>query len=285
MRFLRPAREFEAGSDRLCLGKQTKLMGVLNVTPDSFSDGGRYFDLLSAEKQALRLQDEGAHILDVGGESSRPGAKRVSVKEEMRRVLPVLKRLSRKIKIPVSIDTTKAEVARAALDCGVTIINDITALSGDRRMAGLIARHKASVVLMHMQKNPRTMQDNPTYRSVIQEVKKFLKRAAEKALEAGISRSKIMIDPGFGFGKTVDQNKQLLRSLHELADLELPLMVGLSRKSFIGEWLGKPVEHRLVGSLAAAAVAIQQGAHVLRVHDVMAHRELAAVVDDAFLTD
>ena len=254
-------------------------MGILNVTPDSFSDGGHYFQLAQAEKHALKLQDEGAHFLDIGGESTRPGATPVSAKEEIRRVVPVLKQISKKIKIPLSVDTTKYDVARAALDEGAEIVNDITALSGDKRMAKLIARGKASVVLMHMQKDPRTMQKEPKYRSVLKEVKSFLARAVDRALAAGIPKTKIMIDPGFGFGKTVEHNRRLLCGLHELAELEVPVLVGLSRKSFIGHLLGDPAEERLVGSLAAASVAIQQGAHVLRVHEVSAHRQLSVLVD------
>ena len=271
--------EFEAGRFRFCLGRETKIMGVLNVTPDSFSDGGRYFDPAMAEKHALRLQDEGAHFLDIGGESTRPGSKPVLFREEIRRVMPVLKRLSKKIKIPISIDTYKYEMAHAALDQGVTIVNDITALSGDPRMAKLIARSGASVILMHMQKDPRTMQKDPRYGSVLREVKAYLKRAAQKALEAGIPETKIALDPGFGFGKTIEHNRRLLCGLEELTELRLPLLVGLSRKSFIGRLLGTPVEQRLVGSLAAAAVAIQRGAHILRVHDVLAHRQLATLID------
>ena len=171
-------------------------MGVLNVTPDSFSDGGRYFAPALAEKQALRLQDEGAHFLDIGGESSRPGSRPVSAREEIRRVVPVLKRLRKKIKIPVSVDTTKSEVAHAALDEGAAIINDITALA-DKRMAPLIARYGASVVLMHMQGSPRDMQKKPRYRAVLKEVKAHLKRSMQKALDAGIERTKIAVDPGF----------------------------------------------------------------------------------------
>ena len=280
--FRRPLFEFEAGAFRFCLGHETKLMGVLNVTPDSFSDGGRYFDPALAEKQALRLQDEGAHFLDIGGESSRPGARPISARQEIRRLVPVLKRLSKKIKIPVSVDTCKYDVASAALDQGASVVNDITALGGDRRMAGLVARRRASVILMHMKGEPRTMQKNPSYVSVSKEVKASLKRSVEKALEAGIPKARIAVDPGFGFGKTVEHNLQLLKELDGLAALGFPVLVGLSRKSFIGYLLDAPVKERLAGSLAAAAVAIQHGAHILRVHDVSPHRQVAALMDRAF---
>lgn len=254
-------------------------MGVLNVTPDSFSDGGRFLDPALAEKRALTLQDEGAHFLDVGGESSRPGAHPVSAREEIRRILPVLKRLLKKIKIPISVDTTKHDVALAALDHGACIINDITALSGDRRMAKLIARHEASVILMHMQGRPGTMQKNPRYRDVVSDVKQFLKKAVQKALQAGIARDRVMVDPGFGFGKTMEHNMELLSRLDELGSLKLPLLVGLSRKSFLGHLLGVATPQRLAASLAAASVAIERGAHVLRIHDVSPHRQLALLVD------
>ena len=278
--FQRPRFDFQAGPFRFCLGPQTKIMGVLNVTPDSFSDGGRYFAPALAEKQALRLQDEGAHFLDIGGESSRPGSRPVPAREEIRRVVPVLKRLRKKIKIPVSVDTAKSEVAHAALDEGAVIINDISALA-DKRMAQLIARYGASVVLMHMQGSPQDMQKKPRYRAVLKEVKAHLRRSVQKALDAGIERTKIAVDPGFGFGKTTEHNFELLSGLEELSSLGLPTLVGLSRKSFIGRILGAPVEERLVGSLAAASVAIQRGAHILRVHDVAAHRQLAMLVDHA----
>ena len=253
-------------------------MAVLNVTPDSFSDGGRYLDPAIAEKKALQMQDEGAHILDIGGESSRPGSAPVSTREEIRRIAPVLKRLSKKIKIPVSVDTYKYDVAKAALDEGAVIVNDITAL-GDRRMAKLIARYGASVVLMHMRGTPASMQKDPRYRSVMKEVKTYLKRSVDRALDGGIRKTRIAIDPGFGFGKTVEHNLVLLRDLEEMRSFKLPVLVGLSQKSFLGQLLGVPVEERLAGSLAAASAAIQRGAHLLRVHEVRPHRRLAALLD------
>jgi dihydropteroate synthase len=271
--------EFIAGNTRFCLGNETKIMGVLNVTPDSFSDGGAFLDPGRAEAEAMRLRDEGAHILDIGGESSRPGARSVSWREEIRRILPVLKRLTRKIRIPISIDTYKYEVASAALDEGACIINDIQGLRSGKKLANLIARKKASVVLMHMRGTPRSMQKNPTYRNVVREVMTRLKRSVSMAREAGIERSRIMVDPGFGFGKTPEHNFELLSHLDQFARLGYPVLVGLSRKLFLGSLSGLPVGQRLFTSLAGASCAIERGAHVLRVHEVSPHRQVAAIMD------
>lgn len=276
--FRRPRFEFPAGKSRLRLGEETKLMAVLNVTPDSFSDGGRFLDPARAELEALRLQDEGAHILDVGGESSRPGAPAVSWRQELSRIRPVLRRILPKLKIPVSVDTTKPEVAEAALEEGASIINDITGLRS-KRLAKLIAARGASVVLMHMQGTPRTMQKKPRYGNVVRDVKASLARSAGRARSAGVPKSRILLDPGFGFGKTMEHNFSLLSRLAEFASLGYPVLVGLSRKSFLGNWLGLPVGDRLNVSVAAAVAAVERGAHVLRVHDVLAHRQAAAVAD------
>ena len=275
----RPLFNYTLGGAYLCLGRETKIMGVLNVTPDSFSDGGIFQDPDLAVRQALKMEREGAHIIDVGGESSRPGSRPVSAKEEIRRIKPVLKRLSKKIKIPISVDTHKHEVAHAALDEGVQVVNDIYALRGDNRLAKLIARYKAGVVLMHMQGDPATMQRAPRYRDLIKDIARVLKQAIHSALEAGIDRSSIAIDPGFGFGKTVEQNLEILSHLGDFSQLKYPLLVGLSRKSFIGSPATNAPAGRLYGSLGAAAVAIHRGAHILRVHDVLAHKELATMVD------
>jgi dihydropteroate synthase len=277
--FQRPLFDYCAGCARLSLGRETKIMGILNVTPDSFSDGGLFQKPKAALRRALLMQKAGAHLVDVGAESSRPGAKPVSAKEEIRRLRPVLKLLSKHVEIPISVDTYKVEVAHAALDEGAVIINDIYALGFGSRMAKLIARYKAGVVLMHMRGNPRTMQKNPFYRDVTRRIALFLKKAAETALEAGISEASIAVDPGFGFGKTIEQNFEILRRLDSFAALGYPVLVGLSRKSFIGHFLSKPVEDRLTGSLAAAAVAIAKGAHILRVHDVPEHKNLAMLAD------
>lgn len=269
----------EAGPFRLQLGVESKLMGVLNATPDSFSDGGLYLDPAQAEIQAVRMQDEGAHILDVGGESTRPGAKPVSAREEVRRVRPVLKRVIPILKIPVSIDTTKLDVAKAALDEGAVIVNDIRGLLGDKKMARMIARYGASVVLMHMKGTPRTMQRRPSYRQVVREVVLSLKKSITAAREAGIPKNRILIDPGFGFGKTADHNFSLLRHLDRIAALGYPVLVGLSRKSFLGNFLELAADRRLGVSLAASVMAAERGSHVFRVHDVGEHRKCLAVAD------
>ena len=277
--FRRPTFNLTIGGVQFRLGLETKLMGVLNVTPDSFSDGGRYLSPDRAVARALELEREGAHLIDIGGESSRPGARPVSAKQEIKRILPVLKRLSKKVRIPLSIDTYKHEVAWAALDQGAVLVNDIRALHGDKRLAKLVARYGAGVVLMHMQGMPRTMQQRPHYRDLLRDISGYLENAVGRALEAGIARQSIILDPGFGFGKTLAQNVEILNRMNYFSKLKLPVLAGLSRKSFLGSLSGAPVSDRLYGSLAAAAVAIGHGAHLLRVHDVLAHRQLALVVD------
>ncbi len=259
-------------------------MGVLNVTPDSFSDGGFFLEVSRAVSHALKMEREGADLIDVGGESSRPGARPISAKEEIRRVRPVLRRLAKKIKIPLSIDTYKTEVAHAALDEGAVLVNDIHALKNNRALAKLIARYKAAVVLMHMQGLPRTMQQQPSYGNLLKEIADYLSVAMDRALDAGIQKTRIAVDPGFGFGKTPDQNLEILASLRYFLKLKAPLLVGLSRKSFIGYLSGTGTADRLPGSLGAAAVAIERGAHILRVHDVLAHRQLTATVDPILST-
>ena len=251
------------------------IMGILNVTPDSFSDGGRFLSPDAAVKRALIMEKEGADIIDVGGESSRPGAEPVPVEEELRRVLPVLERLRGKLRIPISIDTTKAEVAEAALRAGASIVNDISALRFDPAMAPLVAKFGAGLVLMHMLGTPKTMQQAPHYEDVVTEVRDFLAERAQYAQSQGIPREAIAVDPGIGFGKTVEHNLELLRRLPELVELGFPVLVGPSRKSFIGAILGLGVEERLEGTLAACAVAVVRGADILRVHDVKEVRRAA----------
>ena len=276
----RPRFDLCLGDLKLRLGPETKLMGILNVTPDSFSDGGRFMDPALAERRALKMEEEGAHLIDIGGESSRPGSRPVSACEEIRRIRPVLKRLSKKLKTPLSVDTYKYDVASAALDEGAVLVNDISALGADKRLAKLIARQNAGVALMHMRGSPRTMQKDPSYKNVLKEVADHLRRSIEKALEAGIEASRILVDPGFGFGKTPRQNAQMLFNLRFLQKLKMPILVGLSRKSFIGYFSGvSDPSDRLYGSIAAAVVAIRGGAHVLRVHDVLAHRQASLVAD------
>jgi dihydropteroate synthase len=253
-------------------GGRVLVMGVLNVTPDSFSDGGAFLNPDAAADRALAMEREGADIIDIGGESSRPGAEPVPLEEELRRVLPVLERLRGRLRIPISIDTTKAEVAEAALQAGAEIVNDISALRFDPRMGEVVARSGAGLVLMHMRGTPKTMQQDPTYADVVAEVRDFLAQRVEHAVSLGIDRELIAIDPGIGFGKTVEHNLELLRRLPELCELGHPVLVGPSRKSFIGAVLDLPVEERLEGTLAACAVAVVRGADIVRVHDVRAVR-------------
>lgn len=243
-----------------------KLMGVVNVTPDSFSDGGRYLDPAAAIRHGEELVSDGATILDIGGESTRPGAEPVGQIEEVRRVEPVVAGLVGTA--TVSVDTSKAAVAKAALDAGATIVNDVTALRGDADMAALCAERGVGVVLMHMPGNPRTMQDEPTYADVVDEVKAFLVERTEAATAAGIAEERVWLDPGIGFGKTLEHNLELLRRLGELRELGRPVVIGTSRKSFIGKVDGSDVEDRIGGTIASSVLAAVEGADVLRVHDV-----------------
>jgi dihydropteroate synthase len=253
-----------------------KLMGVVNVTPDSFSDGGLYLDPAKAIEHGRELERDGAAILDVGGESTRPGAEPVSVEEELRRVVPVIAGLAGG-EARISIDTSKAAVAAAALDAGAEIVNDVTALRGDPEMAALCAERGATVVLMHMLGSPRTMQENPVYEDVVAEVEAFLAERVEAAVAAGIPEERIWLDPGIGFGKTAEHNMELLRRLAELRELGRPLVVGTSRKSFIGRLDGSDAGERLGGTVASSVLAAAEGAEVLRVHDVAEARQAVAV--------
>jgi dihydropteroate synthase len=254
----------------------TKLMGVVNVTPDSFSDGGLYLDAGTAVAHGRELAQEGAEILDIGGESTRPGAEAVSEAEELRRVVPVILGLS-DVGCDLSVDTSKASVAAAALDAGAAIVNDVTALRGDPAMASLCAERGATVVLMHMLGEPRTMQDDPSYDDVVAEVKAFLAVRLEAGVAAGIAEERIWLDPGIGFGKTAAHNMELLRRLGELRELGRPLVVGASRKSFIGKVDGSAAGERLGGTIASSVLAAAEGAEVLRVHDVAEVRQALAV--------
>jgi len=259
--------------------RRTALMGIVNVTPDSFSDGGRYFEPAQAISHGLKLVEEGADIIDVGGESTRPGARPVSGREEMERVIPVIRGLRRELSAPISVDTYKADVARAALDEGADMVNDISALRFDPAMAPLVAAEKVPVVLMHMQGAPRTMQRRPHYRDVVEEVKEFLRDQIRFAVQAGVDLERIIVDPGIGFGKELEHNLALLRALPALADLGRPVLVGPSRKTFIGQILDLGPEERLEGSLAAAVAAVLGGASVIRTHDVKEARRAIRVAD------
>ena len=265
----------EARGRRFLLGSRTWLMGIVNITPDSFSDGGLFLDPDRAVERGLELSSEGADILDVGGESTRPGAAAVSEEEELRRVVPVIRSLRKRTDIPISIDTTKAAVARAALDEGADIVNDISALRFDAEMPSVIARTGAAVVLMHIQGTPLTMQLDPRYDDLLGEIRSFLSESIRRAETAGIPADRIVIDPGIGFGKTCDHNLALLNGLDSFRELGRPLCVGLSRKAFIGRILDLPSGDRLEGTIAAAVLGISRGAHILRVHDV---REVSRAV-------
>jgi dihydropteroate synthase len=257
-----------------------KLMGVVNVTPDSFSDGGMYLDAPAAIAHGEALVRDGAEILDVGGESTRPGAEAVSAGEERARTEPVVAGLAGTA--TVSIDTSKAAVAEAALGAGAEIVNDVTAMRGDPEIAGLCAERGAGLVLMHMQGDPRTMQENPVYGDVVEDVKAFLAQRLEAAVAAGVDEERVWLDPGIGFGKTLEHNLELLRRLGELRELGRPLVVGTSRKSFIGKVDGSAVGERLGGTIASSVLAMAEGAAVLRVHDI-AEAAQALKVADAIL--
>ena len=259
--------------------RRTALMGIVNVTPDSFSDGGRYFDPGKAISRGIDLAQEGADIIDVGGESTRPGARPLSAREEIERILPVIRGLRRAAPIPISVDTYKADVARAALDEGADMVNDISALRFDADMAPLIAAEKVPVVLMHMQGTPQTMQQRPRYQNVVQEVRVFLQSRIHFALEAGVEADRIIIDPGIGFGKELDHNLALLRGIPTLVSLGRPILVGPSRKTFIGKILEVGPDERLEGSLAAAVAAVLAGANMVRTHDVKEARRAIRIAD------
>lgn len=259
--------------------RRTLLMGVVNVTPDSFSDGGKYIDPGTAIARGLDLARDGADIIDIGGESTRPGARPVSIEEEKARVLPVIRGLRQTLSVPLSIDTYKAEVAQAALDEGADIVNDISALKFDPAMGPLAARECVPVVLMHMQGSPQTMQQRPHYEDVIREVRDFLIHRIRYALDSGVKPGHVIIDPGIGFGKELEHNLALLRGLPALVSLGYPLLVGPSRKTFIGKLLEAGPEDRLEGSLAAAVAAVLSGAKIIRMHDVKETRRAIRIAD------
>jgi len=277
------------GRYRLRLGLRAYIMGIVNLTPDSFSGDGMY--AYGVRRTAYGAQDiveyvekmvrDGADIIDIGGKSSRPGAKSVSIKEELARTIPVIKGLAKKIKVPISIDTSKPEVARQALDHGAVMVNDISGLRSPK-MAKVIAQYKAGLVIMHMKGNPRTMQRNPAYKSLIDEVLVYLHRVIEMAWEAGIDREKTIVDPGIGFGKTVGHNLEILKNLKEFKVLGRPILVGPSRKSFIGKILNVGPQERIFGTVSSCVLAVKNGANIVRVHDVKAVKQ-ALKVSEAIL--
>ena len=262
-------RIWKIGDRVIDLSKRGLIMGVLNVTPDSFSDGDEFFECDAAVEHGVQMESEGADVIDVGGESTRPGAEPVSVDEELRRVIPVIEKLRAKVNIPISIDTSKSQVASAALNAGAAIINDVTSGRADKEMFPVAATGKAGLVLMHMQGEPRTMQKNPQYGDVVQEVADFFRQQYSRALECGVDPMTLAFDPGIGFGKTLEHNLSLLKNLERLRVHDRPLVVGVSRKSFLKKLLGADdVRDRLAPTVALTAILRTRGADVLRVHDV-----------------
>jgi len=270
---------FEFRSKNYDLFSRTHIMGVINVTPDSFSDGGKFLDVHSAVDHGLRLEQEGADFLDVGGESTRPGSEPILIDEELKRVVPVIEELSQKIKIPISVDTYKSEVAKKALQAGAEIINDISGLRFDPKMIQVAQEFHCPVILMHIQGTPKNMQENPVYQDVVREVKDYFQERIRFAVSSGVDESRLILDPGIGFGKNFEHNLSLLNSLFLFKSLERPVLVGVSRKSFVGKILDLPVTERLEGSLAALAYSVWQGANIVRVHDVKESVRAARVID------
>ena len=266
--------EFLARDIRFSLSTNVLIMGVLNVTPDSFSDGGHYLEPSKAKDQVSRMVEEGADIIDIGGESTRPGAEIIDEKEEMKRLKPVFQAVGSCCQVPLSVDTRKAAVAQLALDFGAVMVNDISALRHDPRMGPVVAEANAGLILMHMQGGPQTMQKVPSYQDVVGEIKHFLMDRLCKAMGYGISSECILLDPGIGFGKNLSHNLSIMRQLRQFVDLGRPLMIGVSKKSFIGQIIEKPVESRCMGTAAAVTAAILQGVQVIRVHDVGLMRDV-----------
>ena len=269
----------QVNGNKYDLGRQTWIMGVLNVTPDSFSDGGLFLSKDKAVKQGLKLIAEGADILDIGGESTRPGSEAVTAEEELKRVVPVISALRKHTDTLISIDSTKSQVSRAALDAGADIINDISSFRFDPEMIPLAAERQAPVIIMHMLGTPKNMQNNPHYENLLYEVKLFLEERIEAAVSGGIKKENIIIDPGIGFGKRQEDNLCLLRNLNFLEELGQPILVGPSRKAFIGGLLTLPPQERIEGSIASALISLLHGANILRIHDVAAVKRAAKVAD------
>ncbi|MEJ5347214.1 MAG: dihydropteroate synthase [Desulfosoma sp.] len=275
----RPVFHLRLRSRPWILGQRTLLMGIVNVTPDSFSDGGKWASRDAAVSHGLELVHAGADILDIGGESTRPFADPVPLEEELRRVLPVIEELRSHTDIPISIDTTKAEVAFQALKAGADLINDVSALRFDPEMSAVAAEFGVPVILMHMLGTPKTMQQSPHYDALFSEIIRFLEERIAVATNAGIDRNQIIVDPGIGFGKTVSHNLRLIRDLDALAVLERPILLGASRKRFIGSVLNVPTEERELGTAVVNTLGIAAGAHILRVHDVAFHRPVVLMAD------
>jgi dihydropteroate synthase len=277
----RQRKEFELslGRHSLKLGRVTRIMGIVNLTSDSFSGDGIHRDPRRAQEAIRQMAEQGADIIDIGGESTRPGAQPVSAEEEKDRVIPVIQEAAKRIKLPISVDTSKSEVAYAALQEGASIVNDISGLKFDSRMPEVIARFGAGCVLMHIKGNPQNMQQSPVYVDLIEELIESLRESLSLAAAAGISRESIVIDPGIGFGKSTAHNLQIVNNLREFDCLDLPILIGVSRKSFIGNVLEIPVDRRLWGTAASVAVSICRGAHIVRVHDVQEMAQVARMAD------
>ncbi len=263
----------------LNLEMRTHVMGILNVTPDSFADGGRYLEAEKAVEHGIEMANQGADIIDVGGESTRPYSKKISANEEMDRVLPVIEALSRETSIPISIDTYKSEVAREAINCGAAMVNDISALRFDPHMAHVVSQAGVPVVLMHMQGTPETMQVKPSYKDLIGEILDFLQQAVDRSAEAGIREDLVIVDPGIGFGKSFDDNLKIIKELSRFESLGRPILLGTSNKAFIGHILEKEVYERGTGTMATVACGVLNGAHMVRVHDVAKTVETVKIVD------
>src|SRR3990172_3038668 len=259
--------------------ERTHIMGVLNVTPDSFSDGGKFLSLDKAIAQALKMVEEGADIIDIGGESTRPGSQPVTLEEEIQRVIPVIETLAKKMQIPISVDTYKSQIAQKAMEAGAEMINDISGLRFDSEMVKLAAKYNVPVAIMHIKGTPQNMQENPYYENALKEIKDYFEERVNFADSMGIQEQNLILDPGIGFGKRFEDNLAILKNLKEFKKLDRPILVGLSRKSFIGKILDLPVEERLEGSLGPSACSIMQGANIARVHDVKESVRVAKVVD------
>jgi dihydropteroate synthase len=278
---MRSRYSLQARNWLLNLGERTLIMGILNVTPDSFSDKGKFFSIDASVERAWKIAEEGADILDIGGESTRPGSEGVSAEEEIRRVIPTIEALTKdsRYPIPISVDTTKSAVAKAALACGAAIINDISALGKDPQIGPEVAQYEAALILMHMRGEPSTMQKLPPSTDIIGDIDIWAQEAVARAKRSGVSSNKVILDPGIGFGKTAAQNMEIIVNLPRLAAAGFPILMGTSRKSFIGAILKKPAAELILGTCATVTASILFGAHIVRVHDVAAAREVADVTD------
>lgn len=280
---MRPLVTLNVKGEKLFIGKETILMGILNVTPDSFSDGGEFFDRERAIERGVEMEREGAHIIDVGGESSRPGAESISEDEERRRVIPVIKDLRKRVKCLISVDTYKASIAEEAIDNGADIVNDISGLRFDPRMVEVLKRKNVPFIIMHMKGTPKTMQINPYYENVIEEIKVFFRERLAYLTKNDIDIERVILDPGIGFGKRQEDNERIIANLDRFQEFNRPLLLGVSRKSFIGNILNLPPKGRLEGSISSGIIGIFNGAHILRIHDVKEFSKAVKVADRILL--